>query len=75
LSEFYCSLELNIRQRILSDLATLESQTEEDLLATRNLIQSKAQVVDESLSAPNGDSGQRAAPRAFMVRAPSICVS
>jgi phosphatidylinositol 4-kinase len=52
----------------LSDLVTLETQTEEDLLNTRDLIQSKAQLADEKRSVPNGDLGEREIePRAFMV--------
>ncbi|KAG2100206.1 uncharacterized protein F5147DRAFT_710970 [Suillus discolor] len=67
-------LELNIRQRILSDLATLETETEEDILTTRDLIQSKAQLADGKQSAPNGDSGEREAdPRAFMSEARAHC--
>jgi phosphatidylinositol 4-kinase len=68
-------LELNIRQRILSDLVTLEPQTEEDLLTTRDLIQSKAQLADEKHSVPNGDLKEREVePRAFMVRGHSTRV-
>ncbi|KAG1741975.1 hypothetical protein EDB19DRAFT_1895006 [Suillus lakei] len=67
-------LELNIRQRILSDLATLETETEEDLLTTRDLIQSKAQLADEKHSAPNGDAGEKdVGPRAFMSEARAHC--
>ncbi|KAG0701518.1 hypothetical protein DFH29DRAFT_926376 [Suillus ampliporus] len=66
-------LELNIRQRILSDLATLEPETEDDLLTTRDLIQSKAQLTDEKHSVPNGDSGERDEPRAFMSEARAHC--
>ncbi|KAG2132611.1 hypothetical protein BD769DRAFT_1666055 [Suillus cothurnatus] len=49
------SLELNIRQRILSDLATVETETE-DFLTILN--QSKAQVGGEKHSAHNCDSGE-----------------
>jgi phosphatidylinositol 4-kinase len=64
---------LNIRQRILSDLATLETETEVDLLTTRELIQSKAPLADEERSAPNGDSVELdVEPRSFMVRAHSL---
>lgn len=65
--QWHYSLELNIRQRILSDLATLETETEEDLLTTRDLIQSKAQLADEKHSAPNGGSRERAETRTFIV--------
>ncbi|KAG2144576.1 hypothetical protein DEU56DRAFT_790388 [Suillus clintonianus] len=67
-------LELNIRQRILSDIATLEAETEEDLLTTRDLIQSKAQLADEERSPPNGDFvGRDVEPRAFMSEARAHC--
>jgi phosphatidylinositol 4-kinase len=48
-------LELNIRQRILSDLATVETETEDFLII---LNQSKAQVGGEKHSAHNCDSGE-----------------
>ncbi|KAG1849308.1 hypothetical protein DFJ58DRAFT_795151 [Suillus subalutaceus] len=54
-------LELNIRQRILSDLATLQTETQEDILTIGNL--SNAQP------APNGDFE----PRAFMSEARAHC--
>ena len=62
---------MNIRQRILSDLATLETETEEDLLTTRDLIQSKAQLAD---GAPNGDSREKAETRTFIVGVRSMSV-
>ena len=66
---------MNIRQRILSDLATLDTETEEDLLTTRELIQSKARLADEERSVPNGDSVEMdVEPRSFMVRAHSMSV-
>ncbi|KAG2135222.1 uncharacterized protein EDB93DRAFT_1242600 [Suillus bovinus] len=49
-------LELNIRQRILSDLATLKSNTEEHIFTTLELIQSKSQLEDEKHTALNGES-------------------
>lgn len=64
-------MELNIRQRILSDLATLTG-TEEELLTTSDLIQSKAQLADEKHS--DDDSGERAELRAFIVSARSMSV-
>ncbi|KAG1720737.1 hypothetical protein EDB19DRAFT_1963643 [Suillus lakei] len=67
-------LELNIRQRILSDLATLDTETEEDLLTTRELIQSKARLADEERSVPNGDSVEMdVEPRSFMSEARAHC--
>ena len=67
-------MELNIRQRILSDLATLKPETEEDLLTTSDLIQSKAQLADGKPSASNGDSVEEAELRAFIVCARSMSV-
>lgn len=67
-------LELNIRQRILSDLATLQPETEDDILATRGLIQSKVQLADEKHNAPNGDSSEsEVEPRVFMSEARAHC--
>ncbi|KAG2366053.1 hypothetical protein BDR07DRAFT_1328601 [Suillus spraguei] len=67
-------LELNIRQRILSDLATLQPETEDDILATRDLIQSKVQLADEKHNAPNGDSSEsEVEPRVFMSEARAHC--
>jgi len=68
----YISLELNIRQRILSDLATVETETEDFLII---LNQSKAQVGGEKHSAHNCDSGEDEVKfRGFMVRARSMYV-
>ncbi|KIJ17012.1 1-phosphatidylinositol 4-kinase, partial [Paxillus involutus ATCC 200175] len=67
-------LELDIRQQILSDLATLKSGTPDDLLSTQQLIQSKAQLStsDESLS--NGEIRTLdATPRIFMSEARAQC--
>ncbi|KIK92048.1 hypothetical protein PAXRUDRAFT_830328 [Paxillus rubicundulus Ve08.2h10] len=67
-------LELDIRQRILSDLAALNASTPDDLLTTQQFIQSKAQ-----LSTPDKDlsSGEKrnpdATPRIFMSEARAQC--
>ncbi|KAJ8594622.1 hypothetical protein M405DRAFT_469254 [Rhizopogon salebrosus TDB-379] len=66
-------LELNIHQRILSDLVTLETETEEDLLTTCDFIQSKAQLADVKHSTPSGDSGEKDELRTFIPEARAHC--
>ncbi|KAH7923479.1 hypothetical protein BV22DRAFT_1036261 [Leucogyrophana mollusca] len=76
-------LELNIRQQILSDLATLEPYSEDDLQSTRHLIQSKTgySESDPKNNLPNGSTGEGpngtedgdAVPRLFMSEARAQC--
>lgn len=62
------SLELNIRQQILSDLATLKHDTEDTLATIQELIQSRTELrpatPDESDSMSSRDE---VVPRIFMV--------
>ncbi|KAF9227759.1 hypothetical protein BS17DRAFT_726240 [Gyrodon lividus] len=63
-------LELNIRQQILSDLATLQPGTPNDLLSTQQLIQSKAQLSTPDDCQFNGEIPiVDATPRIFMSEA------
>ncbi|KIJ69126.1 hypothetical protein HYDPIDRAFT_23983 [Hydnomerulius pinastri MD-312] len=67
-------LELNIRQQILSDLATLKPESPDDLLTTQELIQSKAQLSTPKDDVPNGDiPNGDATPRIFMSEARAHC--
>ncbi|KAF9246393.1 hypothetical protein BU15DRAFT_85159 [Melanogaster broomeanus] len=61
------SLELNIRQQILSDLATLKPATPDDPLSIQHLIQSKAQPSTPDDGQSNGEMPDMGAtPRTFM---------
>lgn len=68
------SLELNIHQRILSDIASNIGETEEDILYSQNLIASKvntrASHADDSEKAEDRalkESSEVQPPRVFMV--------
>lgn len=64
----FISLELNIHQRILSDIASNVGNTKDDFLDSRDLIAANVRTRAEETDTIDGSEEDKTVQRVFMVR-------